>query len=63
MKIFVAHLRDGTDQEFEADAYHRDGEQYVFVSAEGAKLDFVLVAEVVSISEHPKNLGRAGGGF
>jgi hypothetical protein len=63
MKIFVAHLRDGTDQEFEADGYHRDGEQYVFVDAEGKKLDFVLVSEVVSLSEHPKNPGRPGRGW
>jgi hypothetical protein len=49
--------------EYEADGYHRDGDQYVFVSETGAKLDWVLADEVVSISEHPKNPGRPGRGF
>jgi hypothetical protein len=63
MKVFVAHLNDGRALEFEADDYHRDNEQYVFIADDGTKLDWVLASEVVSISEHKKNLGRPGRGW
>ena len=63
MKIFDAHLTDDRELEFEADDYHRDNEQYVFVAEGGSKLDWVLASEVVSISEHKKNLGRPGRGW
>jgi len=43
--------------------YHRDNEQYVFIAGDGTKLDWVLASEVVSISEHKKNLGRPARGW
>jgi hypothetical protein len=63
MKIFLVHLRDGSDREYEAENYHRDGDHYVFLSPDGTKLDWVLADEVVSMSQHDINPGRPGQGF
>ena len=63
MKIFVANLRSGKEIEIEANSYHRDNEQYVFVGADDKEVQFVICDEVVSITEHRLTRSRGGRGW
>ena len=63
MKIFVVHLTNGNEIEIEANSYHCDNEQYVFVGADDKEVQFVICSEVVSIIEHRPTRGRDGRGW
>ena len=50
MKTFHVELKSTKKLYIHADAYRREGDQYVF-DKDGAEVQFVLVSEVVSIAE------------